>query len=230
MNPQSGTHRAVLQPGQLSQDAQDLERPLFASWRILTSSSDLARVGPQEAVPSLSKDSPGRPTSVLAAVQLWFFRTAFEHDQTRRERALSSQAVLYGRSETKQQAAASHSHGSGQLSERATPPGRPAAVRGPLSWRQLCRTPRWWRGLDPTPGRCTATTCCRGGQVRASGGGCCRAAADGPHPARPVRGGPRSRAAPPGAGGASGSPAGTARGAQDEPQRRANARPHTDGG
>src|SRR3954466_6577291 len=142
MNPQSGTHRAVLRPGQLSQDAQDLERPLFASWPILTSSSDPARVGPQEAVPSLSKDSPGRPTSILAAVQLRSFRTAFEHDQTRRERALSSQAVLYGRSETKQQAAASHSHDRGQGLVRAIPQGRPAAIWGQLSYRQPCRTPR----------------------------------------------------------------------------------------
>src|SRR3954449_10256940 len=121
MNPQSGTHRAVLRPGQLSQDAQDLERPLFASWLSLTSSTDPARVGPQEAVPSLSKDSPGRPTSVLAAVQLGFFRTAFEHDKARTERALSSQAVLCGRSETKQQAAASHSPGRGQRLVRAIP-------------------------------------------------------------------------------------------------------------
>ena len=128
------------------------------------------------------------------------------------ERALSSQAVVYGRSEAKQQAVTPDGHDSGQRPKGTTQGGRSTAIREPP---------------DPDSYPRTAAPCCRSGHVQADYRDWPGPATDGPHPARPLRGNPGRAAAAPKAGGARGSPAGSATCARGKAQLRINADHHT---
>ena len=129
------------------------------------------------------------------------------------ERAVPSQAVLYGRSEAKQQAVTPDGHDSGQRPKGTTQGGRSTAIREPLDPDLYPRT--------------KAPCCCRGGHVQAEYRDWPGPATGGPHPARPLRGNPGRAAAAPRAGGARGSPAGSATCARGKAQLRINADHHT---